>query len=486
MTTAAKSAQTVFLCLREWSNVRNFLQPDMVEVLAASGHRFVILCDEPDNGWLRNLLPHPCFIFEQLKLAEADIPKQTPLRRFFELMRHFTYGDSTYSEMGTRRYHMKIFRDEVVSKANWRGKIYYNIQLWLPLIASRVKLLRTVLREVECKLFSMNSHGELYEKYKPSLLVVPSLGYAYDHYLMREAKSHGTRVLSIVRSWDNTTSKGYTGCMPDHVFAWNDAMAAETIRHHDVPKSRVEVAGIPMWDPYFQDISMRSKPEFLRHFGLDPQKSTIYYAMVGPSNFRHNLTIIRLLLEGIRDGRVAKPSQLLVRIHPNYYVHRGKWLSECEKDEQEMKSLKGEFGALLAISEQDVEELGNAAFLTHANQTHLKEIYSYSDVLVTVYSTQMIEAAIFDLPVINAGFLPLRELDVPISVYDEWDHIRRINATGGVTNTYSEAELFEAINSDLAYPNRLAEERRRLADQEVHAHRGDAGRYSARRLAELA
>ena len=108
-------------------------------------------------------------------------------------------------------------------------------------------------------------------------------------------------------------------------------------------------------------------------------------------------------------------------------------------------------------------------------------------VMVTVYSTQMIEAACFDLPIINAGYYPLRESEFPISVYEEFDHIRRITATGGVTNCHSKEELIAAVNADLAERGRLAEGRRRLADQEVPVDsRGHSGSTIARRIVELA
>ena len=35
-------------------------------------------------------------------------------------------------------------------------------------------------------------------------------------------------------NWDNTTTKGMSGCKPDRAIAWNNIMKEELINHHDL------------------------------------------------------------------------------------------------------------------------------------------------------------------------------------------------------------------------------------------------------------
>ena len=113
--------------------------------------------------------------------------------------------------------------------------------------------------------------------------------------------------------------------------------------------------------------------------------------------------------------------------------------------------------------------------LRRSNQTAIKNILTYSDVLITIYSTQIIEGAIFDVPVINAGYPQFREWRVPASLSEQYDHLRRVTQTRGATNCHSRASLMDTINLHLTDRGLLRAERKRLVDQEIDTNRGTAG-----------
>jgi hypothetical protein len=478
----------VLITVRDFSTIRNLLTREAVEYMTSSGLTFVILCDDPGDPFLREHLSHPCFRFEKLRLdALENRMRASRIFEWLRLVRFHTYGNSTPNSLGTRRYHAYVFKEEILGKASFPfGKLFFGTVIPAAHMASRWKWFRRGLVALEGAMFKFEAHGGIYQRYRPVITVVPSLGYAHDVFLMREARRHGARILSIIRSWDNTTNKGYGGCTPDHVFAWNNLMREEAVRHHDVPADRVEVAGIPHWDVYFRDTPMRSREEFFAHHSLSPDRKTIYYAMSGPNSFRKNVEIIELLLQAIRDGRIEHSAQLLVRIHPGFVSYTRKWMDQVEHFRREIPRLKAEYGDLLGISDQAVRRLGNVEILDPINQVLNKEIFSNVDVLVNIYSTQMVEGAIFDLPIITAGWHPLRNTDKPISVFEEYDHVRRVLATGAVSTTHSPEALIETINADLADRPRLAPQRKALVEQEITHFRGDAGLNSAKRIAALA
>ncbi len=463
------------------------MRKDIVDLLARSGFRFVILTPSPDNDLLKRHFAHSAFTLERLNIERVTrAQKGSRAYQFFRLMRAYAYGNSRFHEMGTRKYHLRIFRQEVLASATTLfGKLYYSGIIAGAALAGRSRLLRRFIRWAEAKVVKDEYHRDLYERYKPCMAVFPSLGYSLDPNIMREAKAFGARIVSIVRSWDNTTSKGYAGVEPDHVFAWNGEMVDEIIRYHDVPPAKVEAGGIPHWDIYFQPSLMPSREEFMQRYGLREDRRIIYFAMAGPSNFRHNMTVTRHLLEAISSGEISEPCQLLVRVHPNYGLLTDRWREQTRELEEILPQLKAEFGDILSVSEQRIEDVGGLRILAESNQDDLKAIFSNIDLLVNIYSTQMIEGAIFDVPIVNAGYLPLRETDMPISVYEDFDHLRRIGRTGAIVNGHSREELVKAVNESLENRSRFAEQRRRLVDQEISHHRGTAGVHLANRLIEL-
>ena len=51
----------------------------------------------------------------------------------------------------------------------------------------------------------------------------------FDQYLMREARNWGIKVLSIILSWDNTTTHGMAAAVSDMVIAWTENMKKEFV-----------------------------------------------------------------------------------------------------------------------------------------------------------------------------------------------------------------------------------------------------------------
>jgi hypothetical protein len=89
------------------------------------------------------------------------------------------------------------------------------------------------------------------------------LGYfRHDDYLMREARSHGVRVVSIILSWDNTTSWGMAGAFPDYIIAQTDQMKQELIELHDLDPSQIFVEGIAYFDHYYRPDLFPQKESF--------------------------------------------------------------------------------------------------------------------------------------------------------------------------------------------------------------------------------
>lgn len=480
---ASQHAATAFVVLRDWAAMRNYLRPDMLDVMARSGHQFVILTEGPPSPAIRACFHHTCFVFETLDKAGLEKIRKTRLYDFLRMVRYFTYGGAPWEAMGTRKWQIRVQVGALRSRTNWVGRRFFDFVECAARFASAFRAVRRLLLIVESRLFAAASHGELYTRYKPNLLIVSTHGYSTDPLLANEAKRHGVRVLSIVKSWDNPTSRGYGGLRADHMFVWTNIMREQMIRHHDVPPERIEVVGIPAWDNYFTPSPAVGRTSLLSRYRLDPAKAVIYQALSGPREGASNLAIAKMLLAAIRDGRIARPAQLLIRVHPAFRLAPDR--ARTTAFEAELASLQHEYGSLCAISDQETEVSSGVLFLKPENQDRIKEILLHADVMVTSFSTQVIEAALFDLPTVNVAFQSYRGSEYSSQVLEDFDHIRRVIESNALDVVYNEEQMIAAVNAALMQRSRRAAARKRLAEQECDTNRGRAGAIVAKRICAL-
>jgi hypothetical protein len=97
----------------------------------------------------------------------------------------------------------------------------------------------------------------------------------------------------------------------------------------------------------------------------------------------------------------------------------------------------------------------------------------------------MIEAAIFDLPVINVGLHNFRDTAKPASYLENYTHIKRILRHGASKNAYSYSELMHYMNAYLDDPSLERDNRKKLIDAEITTNRGTAGEYIGKLISEL-
>jgi hypothetical protein len=70
--------------------------------------------------------------------------------------------------------------------------------------------------------------------YPPDLVLLTDIFHPMDVALLHLARANGIRTVGMVRSWDNTTSKGYLRAVPDQVVTPNDLVLGELARLHDL------------------------------------------------------------------------------------------------------------------------------------------------------------------------------------------------------------------------------------------------------------
>jgi len=367
------------------------------------------------------------------------------------------------------------------------SRIIFRLIKCIALFGQRIPLVRKGLAYLESCIFPGKMYDSFFKKYAPDGVVVSSLGYMIDPYFMRAARRHGSRVISIIHNWDHPTMKGYRGALPDNVVAWNESMKREVSIFHDIPKDKIFIGGIAHWDFYFNGRYRRlNKTDFISATGLKRERKIIFYGTSNYLLFQRTFDIVEGILKAIESSKISPPSQLLVRLHPAYMMKEaGRERQVVEHFQSKIDRIKERYRDLVIFNYPAFKVLNDDIDMSLEDLHGLAHILSNVDIMLTEYSTLLIEAAIFDLPVVNVGLYNYRDTNKPAAFLENFTHLRRILKYGSIKNAYTFEELFKFINEYLENRALEREQRKRLVDNEIPIRSGDAGKRIGKYLSKV-
>jgi CDP-glycerol glycerophosphotransferase (TagB/SpsB family) len=218
------------------------------------------------------------------------------------------------------------------------------------------------------------------------------------------------------------------------------------------------------------------REDYFRLHNLDPEKKLISYACSFIS-FSPNIQNIETLAHIVASQKLNKPSQLLIRFHPNHFLDVPRFIDEREQ----IRSL--------AKNEQDihvVEPVPLGGSLGHYSGEDMPEkssMMAYSDVMVTVYSTMVVEASVHGTPVVSLCIDSSRgwpdRFTLPLSKIGDWPTHLRYRESGAGRETTNEDDLREALNYYMENPGTDQEARQDFIRRECTFTDGSAGRRTA-------
>jgi len=472
--------KTIFISAYRNVSIRYILYSDIFSELKKKGFRIVLFLKDNDIEYYRQKLNGDNVYFEPIFFEKAyALLKSHPVGKYFVLLRRYLPGGTSAHENKTAD-----MVDFHVRQSKWKSAVFSSIAR----AAKRWPSIRKAVVGLESFLFPGKIYDAYFEKYQPGALITSSTGYMIDPYIMRAAARNNCKVISIIHSWDNPTTKDYRGAHPDYVIAWNEIMKDELVHFQDIEAEKIHVGGIAHWDFYFNgSCTKRRREEFLALHGLSGDRKIIFYGTSSWVHFRRSFDVIEELLKEMEKGSFPFPVQLLVRLHPGYLLkQRGKEGQIIDLYRERMRSIKERFGNLISFNLPIMNVLNDDVDMPVEDMYTLAEILHYSDLMLTEYSTLMIEGAIFDVPVINVSLYNYRDTDHPVSILENYTHIQRVLKTGACRNAYTREQLFEFISYYLEDASRDEEPRRNLVKQEITANRGCAGKDIADYLSSIA
>ena len=84
----------------------------------------------------------------------------------------------------------------------------------------RSKSARNWVRNAQLR-YSPELYSDLFEKYKPDLVISSTPGWRLDRFLLREAARRGVKTAAVVVGWDNPSSYSLSGAPVDWITCWS-------------------------------------------------------------------------------------------------------------------------------------------------------------------------------------------------------------------------------------------------------------------------
>ena len=450
-----------------------FLQSDVVPALLAAGVEVVLLSDDEIRSQIEKRFAQPGLIIEGLRLKQAGDYARKVSPRWQWLLSSYLRRVGGSWRINTEAMDSHIW--EVWSENSWK----FRLAIWLPaavgiLILRTFSFARRLLVRIQDR-FAPDLYADLFEKYRPDLVIASTAGWRLDRYLLREARRRGVRTLAAIVGWDNSSSYSIPGAAVDYATCWSELQKEELVRGSDWPAGRVHVGGIPSYDGYFRKQWQLPRADYFKLHGLDPQRKLISYAC-SFVHFAPNFPNVEALARLVSSDVLGAPAQLLVRLHPSHFQDKPKIFAE---ERQRIFDLERRYPHVHVV--KPVALGGSLGYYSGEDMDEKSSMMAHSDVLVTVYSTMVVETAIHDTPIVAAvidtpgGWNAPKKYSLSLRKIGNWPTHQRFRQARAGRVAETEAELCEDLRAYLNDPSLDSAERRAFVEREITYTDASAG-----------
>jgi len=455
-----------------------FLQSDVVSTLLAAGVEVIVLTDDETKEKISQRFAQPNLIFEGLRLKQANDYARKVNPRLQSLLIYLRRVG------GSRRINTEAMDShiwEVWAENGWK----FRLGIWIP-SALMILLLRNfsftrkfLIRMQNCFTPTPGLYTDLLDKYQPDMVIASTPGWRMDRYLLRESARRGIPNMTVIVGWDNSSSYNVAGADVQWATCWSELQKEELVKGSDWNPEHVHVGGIPSYDGYFRKQWLMPRDQYFKLHELDPKRKLISYA----SSFVHfapNYPNIEALAKLVSSNSLAEPSQLLIRLHPSHFQDRPKIFAD---ERAQLFELEKKYPNVHVV--QPVALGGSLGYYGGEDMDEKSSMMTYSDVVVTVYSTMLVETAVHDTPMIAAtidtpgGWNKPKKFSLSLKEIGDWPtHQRfRLAKAGRVAN--NENELRDILNLYLKDKTIDSNERRKFVEDEITFTDASSGRRTA-------
>ncbi len=469
-----------------------FLQSDVVPTLLAAGVEVVVLTDDDTREKIASRFTQHGLIFEGLRLMQANEYAKKIQPRLQWLLAYLRRVG------GSRRINTEAMDShiwEVWAENGWK----FRLGIWIPsalmiLLLRNFSFARKLLIRMQNRFTpTPGLYTDLFDKYQPDMVIASTPGWRMDRYLLRESARRGIPNMTVIVGWDNSSSYNVSGADVQWATCWSELQKEELVKGSDWKPEHVHVGGIPSYDGYFRKQWLMPRDEYFKLHKLDPNRKLISYA----SSFVHfapNYPNIEALAKLVSSDSLAEPSQLLIRLHPSHFQDKPKIFAD---ERARVFELEKKYPHVHVV--QPVALGGSLGYYGGEDMDEKSSMMAYSDVVVTVYSTMLVETAVHDTPMIAAtidvpgGWNTVRAASSDKSLRDgepkkfslllkeigDWPTHKRFREAKAGRVANNEKELRDALNLYLKDKSVDSKERRKFIREEITFTDGTSGQRTA-------
>ena len=472
------STKRIFISADHGLAIIYFLQSDVVSDILNAGIEIVLLTDDGLKEHIQKTFGREGLLIEGLRLNRA--------RDYFHRESHFTqwWLDFLRRAGASNKINLEAvdsYIHQVEGEAHQRRKIFFPVMKGVVGIMRRSRWARRIILNMQER-YTPEIYADLFERYQPEMVIASTPGWRWDRYLLRESAARGIPNTTVIVGWDNTSSYSLPGAHVDWATCWSNIQKEELVLGSDWEPERVIIGGIPSYDGYFQKKWLMTKEVYYRLHRLDPDRKLISYACSFIS-FSPNIQNIEVLAQLIESGSLVKPSQLLVRLHPNHFMDVPRFAEEREQ----IRKLASEKTHVHLVD--PVPLGGELGYYSGEDMPEKSSMMAYSDVFTTVYSTMVVEASAHGVPVVSVCIdSPVGwpgKFTLPLSEIGGWPTHSRFRESGAGKVALDEGQLRNSLNFYLQNPDSDREKRRQFIQDECIYIDGSAGHHTSANLLSL-
>ena len=251
-----------------------FLQSDVVQTLLNAGVEVVLLTDDVLQEKIQTLFARPGLIIEGLRFEQAKKyfqKEHNSIQWWLDFLRRVGASNRINLQAVDSYIH------QVEAEAHTRRRMLFPFMKGVTRLLRHSQVARRQLMHEQNR-FTPDIYSDLFERYRPDLVIASTPGWRYDRYLLREAVRRKVPTIAAIVGWDNTSSYSLPGAKVDWVNCWSEIQKQELVLGSDWEPSRVNIGGIPSYDGYFRRTWVVPRPDYFYQHGLDPERKLITHA----------------------------------------------------------------------------------------------------------------------------------------------------------------------------------------------------------------
>jgi len=460
--------KTVFVFINLQYSVKYILQTAILDNLKNQFDQVVLITPNSKDKEFVSLYKDNNVFIEESNYKIIEKFQNRKINRFFVATRRFIYPKDC--DFGTLDLKEK-FQNKTIKHKKFSKKLFSYLSLYLAKILRKSITLRNYFLKLELLFYPSDLHNELYVKYKPDLVLVQDLGtIEKTNYHMHEGRVNKVPIIALILSWDNLTAKGVGALKPDYSFVWNERMRYELESYHEIDEESIFVNGNPVFDDHFSLLSKKNKDS------IKKAEKIVLYATGSPGWFKDIAKSLQPLLEANSQGRIHSRVKFIVRMHP-IFLMRSEQNEIFQKEVDELNALAERFLGDIELHYPELHKRKEGYEFKNQDILHYLNLLNGCDLLLTNFSTAMLEAAIFDKPIINIGYDSIRQINLKTQIAcTAENHIKHVMEYNFSDIAKTEEEAIDLINMYFDNQDFKSNERKKLRDNYCGVNAGIASK----------